>query len=140
MFRYHNNLLHPLFLNLFMTNSQVLRYHTRTAGNYRLHSCRTNIKKFTILYQGPRVWSCLPVSITNFSSFPTLKNKVLEFLLKHFPSKFLPHSFEALISFNIVMSRWPPPGGFLKSPRLTTCCNIIKMCYTQKQINDNDDD
>ena len=35
MFRYHNNLLPPLFLNLFMTNSQVHTYDTRTAGNYR---------------------------------------------------------------------------------------------------------
>ena len=48
MFRYHNNLLPPLFRNLFMTNSQVHRYDTRTASNYRVHSCRTNIKKFTI--------------------------------------------------------------------------------------------
>ena len=79
MFRYHNNLLPPLFLNLFMTNSQVHRYDTRTAGNYRVHSCRT---KFTILYQRSRVWSSLPSSITNLSSFSTFKNKVLEFLLK----------------------------------------------------------
>ena len=55
MFRYHNNLLPPLFLNLFMINSQVHKYDTRTAGNYRVHPCRTNIKKFTILYQEPRV-------------------------------------------------------------------------------------
>ena len=82
MFRYHNNLLPPLYLNLFMTNSQVHTYDTRTAGNYRMHSCRTNIKKFTILYQGPRVWNCLPASITNLPSFSTFKNKVLEFLLK----------------------------------------------------------
>ena len=45
MFRYHNNLLPPLFLDLFMTNSQVHTYDTRTASNYRMHSCRTNIKK-----------------------------------------------------------------------------------------------
>ena len=48
MFLYHNNLLSPLFRNLFMTNSQVHRYDTRTAGNYRVHSCRTNIKKCTV--------------------------------------------------------------------------------------------
>ena len=82
MFRYHNNLLPPLFLNLFMTNSRVHRYDTRTAGNYCRHSYRMNIKKFTILYQGPRVWNCLLASITDLSSFATLKNKVLEFLLK----------------------------------------------------------
>ena len=45
MLRYHNNLLPPLLLNLFMTNREVHRYDTRTAGNYRMHSCRTNIKK-----------------------------------------------------------------------------------------------
>ena len=81
MFHYHNNLLPPLFLNLFMTNSQVHRYDTRTAGNFCMHSCRTDIKKFTILYQGPRIWNSLPASITNLSSFPTFKSKVLEFLL-----------------------------------------------------------
>ena len=82
MFRYHNNLLPPLFFNLFMTISQLHKYDTRTAGNYRVHPCRTNIKKFTILYQGLRVWYCLPASIANLSSFPLFKNKVLEFLLK----------------------------------------------------------
>ena len=83
MFRYYNNLLPQLFLNLFMTSSQILaRYDARTAGNYRMHSCRPNTKKFTILYQGPRIWNCLPASITNFSNFPPFKNKVLEFLLK----------------------------------------------------------
>ena len=51
MFCYHNNVLPPLFRNLFMTNSEVYRNDTRTASNYRVHSCRTNIKKFTILYQ-----------------------------------------------------------------------------------------
>ena len=51
MFRYHNNLLPPLFRNLFMTDSQVHRYDTRTASNYRVHSCHTNIKKFTIFKQ-----------------------------------------------------------------------------------------
>ena len=78
MFRYHNNLLPPLFRNLFMTNSQVHRYDTRTASNYRVHSCRTNIKKFTILYQGPRIWNRLSASDTNLSSFSVFKNKVLD--------------------------------------------------------------
>ena len=77
MIRYHNNLLPPLFLNLFMTNSQVRRYDTRTAGNYRVYSCGTDIKKITNLYQGPRVWKCLPASINNLSSFSTFKYKVL---------------------------------------------------------------
>ena len=76
MFRYHNNLLPPLFRNLFMTNSQVHRYDTRTASNYQLHSCRMNIKKFTILSQAPRIWNCLPATVTNLSSFSVFKSKV----------------------------------------------------------------
>jgi len=60
----------PLFLYLFMTNAQIHRYDTRAASNYRVRSCRTNIKKFTTLYQGPKIWNCLPVSIASLSSFP----------------------------------------------------------------------
>ena len=82
MFRFHNDLLLPLFLNLFMTNSQIHRYDTRTSSNYWVNFCHTNIKKFTILYQGPNIWNCLPVSITSLSSFRIFKNKVLEFILK----------------------------------------------------------
>ena len=82
MFHYHNNLLPPLFLSLFVTNSQVHNYGTRIASNYRAHSCRTNLKQFTILYQGPKIWNSLPVSITCSSSFCSFKKKMLEFLLK----------------------------------------------------------
>ena len=66
-------------VSFYFINSQVHRYDTRIASNYRAHSCRTNIKEFTILYQGHRVWNCLPASITNLSTFFAFKNKVLEF-------------------------------------------------------------
>ena len=82
MFCNHNNLLPPLFHNLFMTNSQVDRYDTRTTSNHWVHSCCKNTKKFTILCKGPRIWNYLPASFTNLSSFSIFKNKVLEFLLK----------------------------------------------------------
>ena len=82
MYCYHNNLLPPLFFNLFFTNSQIHGYSTRTANNYRVHHCRTNLKKFTILYQGPKIWNSLPVTITSLSSFPTFKKILLEFLVK----------------------------------------------------------
>ena len=36
---------------------------------YRPHNCRTNHKWFTILYQGPKIWNSLPVSITGLTSF-----------------------------------------------------------------------
>ena len=79
---YHNNLLLPLFFNLFFTNNQTHGYSTRTANNYRTRHCRTNLKKFTILYQGPKIWNSLPVQITSLPSFPNFKKKPLEFLVK----------------------------------------------------------
>ena len=41
MFYYRNKLLPPLLLNLFVTNSQIHNYGTRTASSYRTHLCRT---------------------------------------------------------------------------------------------------
>ena len=38
-------------LNLFVTNSQIHCYSTRTDSNYRTHLCRTSLKQFRILYQ-----------------------------------------------------------------------------------------
>ena len=76
MFYYRNNLLPPLLHNLFVTSSQIHNYGTRTASNYRTHLCRTNLKKFTILYQGPKMWNSLPVSVTRSSNFLTFKTKM----------------------------------------------------------------
>ena len=56
MFCYQNQLLPPMFLNLFLASSRVHNYGTRAANHYRSHSCRTNLKQFTILYQGPKIW------------------------------------------------------------------------------------
>ena len=82
MYRYHNNLLPSLSLNLFNTSSQIHSCGTRTANNYRMHHCRSNLIKFTILYQGPKTWNSLPVTITSTSSFPNFKKKLLDFLVK----------------------------------------------------------
>ena len=80
MFCYQNQLLPPMFLNLFLTSSQVHNYGTRAANQYRSHSCRTNLKQFTVLYHGPKIWNSLPQSITSSSSLFTFKKKMLQFL------------------------------------------------------------
>ena len=58
MYSYHNQLLPPSFRNLFTTNIEIHEYNTRNASSYRAHACRTNIKQFTILFQGPKLWNC----------------------------------------------------------------------------------
>ena len=54
--------VNPFFKNLgtslfskFISNWIIVKdYSTRYAKSYRPHTCRTNIKKFSILYQGPK--------------------------------------------------------------------------------------
>ena len=82
MFYYRNNLLPLLLLNLLVTNSQIHNYGTRTASYYRTHLYRTNLKQFTILYRGPKIWNSLPVSVTCSSNLLSFKTKMQEFLLK----------------------------------------------------------
>ena len=82
MFYYHNQLLPSMFLNVFETSHQVHNYGTRIANSYRPHFCRTNVKQFTILYQGPKIWNSLPGSIINSSSYLKFKKNTLGFLLK----------------------------------------------------------
>ena len=55
---------------MFMTNSQVNTYDTRTAGNYRMHSCRTNIKKiYNSRTQDLELSSCLYYQFVKLSYF-----------------------------------------------------------------------
>ena len=68
MFSYHQRLLPSPFLNLFPTGGQIHNYDTRTSAHFRPHTCRTNIKQFTILYRGPKIWNALPLSIASSPS------------------------------------------------------------------------
>ena len=70
MYCYHNNLLPPFLFNLSFTSSQIHDYSTSKGSNYRVHHCRSNLKKFKILYQDLRIWDSLPVTyrVTSLSS------------------------------------------------------------------------
>ena len=127
---------------MYWTNSQVHRYDTRTATNYRVHSCRTNIKKFTILYQGPRIWNCLPASVTNLSSFSVFKNKVLEFLLKQLLNQFSRTSSQPLFLIILrcrgglsLLAWW-----FLEVSSPNNLLYPVKFAVKKRLINDDDDD
>ena len=81
MYSYHNHFLPNTFDNLFSTHQQIHTYNTRNAANYCSHYCRTNIKQFTILHQGLKVWNSLPRNLTLSSSYPSFKTSLKKFLL-----------------------------------------------------------
>ena len=76
MFFYHHALLPLSFRNLFITNSQVHNYNTRSTANYRTHFCQTNIK-----YQGPKIWNSLPVNVKISNSLSCFKKRINDLLL-----------------------------------------------------------
>ena len=46
--------------------------------------CRTNIKQFTILFQGPKVWNSLLTAITSSESLLSFRKKMLTFLINQY--------------------------------------------------------
>ncbi len=83
MYIYSRDLLPECFENLFSSNNHVHDHNTRAAARYRPHTCRTNIKQFTILDQGPKIWNCLPSSITEINITSSFKRKLIKYLIEN---------------------------------------------------------
>ena len=80
LYLYHNDALPISFTQIFQTRNQIHQYSTRYSHFYRPHTCRTNIKKFSILFQGPRIWNSLPNNIKNAPTFNIFKHVIKPFL------------------------------------------------------------
>ena len=73
IYLYHNDALPISFTQIFQTGNQIHQYSTR-------YSWRTNIKKFSILFQGPRIWNSLRIDIKNVPTFSMFKRMIKPFL------------------------------------------------------------
>ena len=80
MYSYHHNLLPNSFHDLFLTSNQVHRCETWLASQYRPHFCRTNIKQFSILYRGPKIWNSLPDSLISSPSISVFTKNLKNYL------------------------------------------------------------
>ena len=67
-YSYHHSLLPSSFRDLFLSINQVPQYETRLASQHRPHFCRPNIKQFSVLYRGPKIWNSLPISLISSPS------------------------------------------------------------------------
>ena len=77
-----NNLLPHTFNTTFVTNRQVHTYNTWNANNYRPYFCRRNIKQFTILHLGPKLWNSLPHNLTELTSYSSFKTSFKKYLIE----------------------------------------------------------
>ena len=76
MYSYNNNLLPPSFSNFFLRTSQVHSYNTRGSDLFYIPFCRTIVRKFSIIYQGPVFFNKLCSDIRNSLSLRSFQSKI----------------------------------------------------------------
>ena len=79
MYLYKNGQLPDSFNDTFLLNCDIHAYNTRNKNSFRLPYCRTNVRKFSLRFQGPKILNSLALkfrmplvllcSILNLSRF-----------------------------------------------------------------------
>ena len=81
MYLYKNGLLPNSFNDMFLLNCDVHSYNTRSKNSFRFPYCRTNVSKFPLRFQGPKIFNSLSPGIQNASSTALFNSKLKSFLL-----------------------------------------------------------
>ena len=71
-----HSLLPSKFNNYFSLNKQVHSYATRHANDFHLPSCRTNLRKFSVSFQGPTYYYSIENDIKESNSLHLFKTKL----------------------------------------------------------------
>ena len=76
MFSLNHSLLLSKFNNYFSFNKQVHSYATRHANDFHLPFCRTNLRKFSVSFQGPTYYNSIENDIKESNSLHLFKTKL----------------------------------------------------------------
>lgn len=87
----HDNLPHS-FDGFFTKNSEYHTYNTRSCDDLHHTFPKTNFTKFSIKYQGPKVWNSLPKHIKDASSYSSFKFYLKLYLTNNLSLPFCSHS------------------------------------------------
>ena len=68
MYLYKNGPLPVSFNDMFLLNCDIHSYNTRNKNSFRLPYCRTNGRKFSLRFQGPKIFNSLSSEIQNASN------------------------------------------------------------------------
>ena len=74
-------LLPNYFRNMFTLASQLHSHYTRNCNLYYIPPCRTNIRNFSIRFQGPKFFNSLSPEIQNSESIRLFGKRLKKFLL-----------------------------------------------------------
>ena len=100
MYQYRSGLLPYSFNNMFLKTHQVHSYSTRSSDFFYLPQCRTNIRKFSFSFQGPKFFNSLSFEIRNATSTAWFCCKLKAFLSSYININFGSAAQEHLIQFN----------------------------------------
>jgi hypothetical protein len=81
MFSYNNDLLPDPFRNFFQPVNRIHQYNTRNSGLLYIPFCRTNIRRFSVFYQGLKFFNKLSSDIRSTFSIASFRNKFKKYLL-----------------------------------------------------------
>ena len=76
MYQFKINTLPQSFNRMFILNSQIHSYNTRSSNCFHIPKCRTNIRKFSISYQGPKFFNSLSTVIQSANSLASFLIKL----------------------------------------------------------------
>lgn len=80
MFSFRTSTLPTKFNNLFTTNNQIHNYNTRSSQKLHTPLCRLNTRKFSIAFQGAKLFNSLTNDIVNTASLSLFKKKLKTYL------------------------------------------------------------
>ena len=81
MYLASKNYLPPSLKNLFLINSQMHNYNTRSSKQINIPFCRTRLRQFTVFYQGAVFFNSLDESLQNASSVYSSQSKLKKYLI-----------------------------------------------------------
>ena len=74
MYKFNNEMLPPMFDEMFTTNADNHNYNTRFALNFEFPNNKLEFGNKSISYQGVKIWNSIPSNIKNSKSLNLFKS------------------------------------------------------------------
>ena len=81
LYLFKRSLLPNYFRDMFTLASQIHSYNTRNSNLFYIPYCQTNLRKFSIRFQGPTFFNLLSREIQNSGSISLFGKRLKKFLL-----------------------------------------------------------
>ena len=86
MFKFNNDILPPVFSNLFLYNNRVHSYPTRACNNIHLINPKLLMAQKSLRHHGPDIWNTLPDPLKQITSLTSFKRNIKQILLNRYIS------------------------------------------------------